>query len=397
MPGITIVGGGIAGLVLARDLAIGGMSVTLVEATDRLGGKVARRAVAGIVLDAGAESFATRNGSVAALAGELGLEIVAPLAAPAWLKPVSGDPLPLPATSLLGIPGDPMARDVIEVIGLPGAERARLDASLGAEAGSDERTLGGLVRARMGDAVLDRLVAPIVTGIHSRHPDVLEAETVAPGLRAALAREGSLAAAVRTLRAAAPAGSAVAGIRGGVYELVLALAADLDRLGVNVRLNTRATTHDAGRVVLATPLDPPAETTITVATLVVDQPALDRAPRGTGMLVAAGAHGVSAKALTHSTAKWGWLGAAVPAHRHVLRLSYGDPPADPRATAIADAENLLGVDLPEVVGFDVVEWPAVPPRAPEVAAGESASGTGLASVVSGARKEAERLLGGVDS
>ncbi|MES2170348.1 MAG: FAD-dependent oxidoreductase [Actinomycetota bacterium] len=400
MPSVIVVGGGVAGLVIARDLAIGGMSVTILEASDHLGGKVARHTVAGIDLDAGAESFAVRGGSVAVLAAELGLEVVAPRPEPAWLKPVTGEPIRLPATSLLGIPGDPMARDVIGVIGLPAAERAMLDAELPASAGSDERTLGGLVSTRMGDAVLERLVAPIVTGIHSRHPDDLEVDVVAPGLRAALAREGSLAAAVRTLRAAAPAGSAVAGIRGGMFELANALAAEIGRLGVEVRLGSRVTDADAldaGQVVLATPLDSPTATTITLATLVVDVPALDVAPRGTGLLVAAGADGVSAKALTHSTAKWAWLAAGVPAHRHVIRLSYATPPDDVRAAAISDAETLLGVTLAEIIGFDLVAWPAVPPVASGVLIGESVSGTGLAAVVSGARKEAERLLRGVDS
>jgi oxygen-dependent protoporphyrinogen oxidase len=413
MPRATaiVVGGGVAGLVIARDLAAGGMSVTLLEASDHLGGKVARHRVAGVDLDAGAESFATRQGTVAALAAELGLEVVAPRASPAWLKPAEGEPLPLPATSLLGIPGDPMAPDVITVIGLPAAERAQLDATLPIGVGSDERTLGDLVRARMGDAVLERLVAPIVTGIHSRHPDELELDVVAPGLRAVLLREGSLAAAVRTLRAAAPAGSAVAGIRGGIYELVAALVADAERLGVVIRVNERVSgveAHavlagdsrlEADHVVLATPLDASGEITITLVTLVVDLPALDSAPRGTGLLVAAGAEGVSAKALTHSTAKWAWLASAVPAHRQVIRLSYSARPDDPRATAVSDAVALLGEALPDVLGFDLIGWPAVPPEpsAPNgvTIVGESVSGTGLAAVISGARKEAERLLGGV--
>lgn len=55
-----IVGGGIGGLVLARRLVLGGRSVLLVEAGESLGGTVARHTVAGIELDAGAESFATR-------------------------------------------------------------------------------------------------------------------------------------------------------------------------------------------------------------------------------------------------------------------------------------------------------------------------------------------------
>ena len=64
----TVVGGGIGGLVVARRLAMAGRSVTLLEASHRLGGTVAAHIVGGVDLDAGAESFAVRGGTVAALA-----------------------------------------------------------------------------------------------------------------------------------------------------------------------------------------------------------------------------------------------------------------------------------------------------------------------------------------
>ena len=63
-------------------------------------------------------------------------------------------------------------------------------------------SLGELVRVRMGRAVLDTLVSPVVSGVHSADPDTLDADTVDPGLRAALVKHGSLARAVAALRAA---------------------------------------------------------------------------------------------------------------------------------------------------------------------------------------------------
>ena len=52
--------------------------------------------------------------------------------------------------------------------------------------------------------------------------------------------------------------------------------------------------------------DPGAQ--VTLVTLVLDAPALDAAPRGTGVLVAPRGDATSrAKALTHATAKWPWL------------------------------------------------------------------------------------------
>jgi oxygen-dependent protoporphyrinogen oxidase len=413
MPSAVVVGGGVAGLVIARELAIGCVAVTVIEASDRLGGKVSRHTVAGIELDAGAESFATRAGTVAALAESLGLAVERPSPDGAWLQGSDGRAFPLPKTSLLGIPSIPLAADVIEVVGLAGAFRAQLDELMLGFAASKERNFGKLVRRRMGAAVLERLVAPITLGIHSRHPDELDVDVVAPGLRAAMSRVGSLAHAVRELRAAAPAGSAVSGLGGGIFELVDALASDLRKRGVIVRLSSPVASVDADgvtlasgervdtdTVVLATALAAPGETTITLATLVLDAPQLDRTPRGTGILVVPGADGIRAKALTHSSAKWPWLAARLGEHQHVVRLSYNRvSPEGLREQARTDAEKLLGVEIAasSILGFDSVEWAQPATAQPAIAGvtlvGEGIAGTGLAAVIGQARSEAERLLG----
>ena len=393
MNDFTVVGGGIAGLVLARRLAMAGRSVTLLEASDRLGGTVARHTVGGIDLDAGAESFAVRGGTVAALAREIGLgdEVVEPSGAGAWLQPVTGSAVPLPATSILGIPGTPLARDVIAVVGTRAAMRAQFDALIPVLRPRDSVTVGTLVRRRMGGTMLEKLVAPVVHGVHSMHPDDLPVDRAAPGLRSALAREGSLAAAVRSLRAAAPAGSAVAGIRGGVHRLVTELAADLETYGVDVQLGRRVSPTELldGHVVLAVPLQPSAGRKIVLATLVVEAPELDAAPRGTGVLVAQGASGIRARALTHSTAKWEWLRERS-AGRHVLRLSYDDEPANLAETARQDASALLGLDLPAPVDFARVEWTRAIEGDAEV--GETVAGSGLAGIIAQATTKAEQLL-----
>lgn len=449
-PHVVVVGGGIAGMVAARQLVVGGARVTLVEASGALGGKVARHTVAGIALDAGAESFATRGGTVAAFLAGLGLgdAIVQPNPAGAWLQPTHGAAVPLPKAGLLGIPGTPMAADVIAVIGKRAAFRAQLDSLLG-YAGHKERTLGGLVRRRMGRAVLEQLVAPVTMGVHSRHPDELELDVVAPGLRSAFLSTVSLAQAVQKLRSAAPAGSAVSGIDGGIFRLAETLEAKLRALGVALRTGTRVATIEADRVILDSgevieadrvvlACRPPADVEprgghaasspgqpdpqaggpgIVLATLVVHAPQLDAAPRGTGLLVAAGAEGIRAKALTHSTAKWPWLAARVGPGTHVLRLSYAAGPAaagpqlapeELREQARTDAERLLGVPIPatDILGFARVEW-SRPARtatgADGVVAdsgipdgvtviGEAVAGTGLAAVIAQARIESGNLL-----
>ncbi|NNH03129.1 NAD(P)-binding protein [Microbacterium ulmi] len=395
---MEVVGGGVAGLVVARRLALAGADVVLHEASDRLGGTVARHVVGGIPLDAGAESFAVRGGSVAALLAELGLagDIVDPRPGPAWLQPAEGSPVPLPATALLGIPADPVAADVVAVVGEAAAMRAaELDAM---PLGDVPATLGALVRERHGADVLDRLVTPVVRGVHSIHPDDVPIERAHPALRAALVEHGSLSAAVRSLRAAAPPGSAVAGLRGGMHRLPAALAEDAARAGVDIRLGSRVDAFDAAMVVAARSVTAPAGEgrRIHLVTLVVDQDELDAAPRGSGLLVAEGAPGIRARALTHATAKWEWLRESA-AGRHVLRLSYDDVPADPVETARTDAAALLGVALPRERVLDAarVSWTRPAPASPApwaVVVGETVAGSGLAGIVAHAERTAQGLL-----
>ncbi len=297
---VIVVGAGIGGLVVARDLARAGIPVIVLDAAGRTGGQLLGVPVGGVVVDAAAESYATRTNAVAELATELGLEIAEPLDSPAWLVTADGRQLPLPAVSVLGIPAAPFAPDVVAAIGTAGAWRALLDKLIPMLRPDKYPTIGALVRRRMGTRVLDRLVAPVVRGVHSTSADALPVETAAPGLRAALRRTGSLTAAVAELRAQSPAGSQVAGIVGGMHRLAEALEADARaagaefRFGAEVAFATRDIVELAdgerleGRVVVAAPgiaSHAVRQREIVVAIAAVDAPELDGAPR-TGALIA---------------------------------------------------------------------------------------------------------------
>ncbi|RJT87978.1 protoporphyrinogen oxidase [Cryobacterium melibiosiphilum] len=516
-----MIGGGVAGLVAARECAHVGLSVTVIEATDALGGPVAGHELAGLHLDSGAESFAVRGGTVSAFVDGLGLtdQIVAPNPAGAWLHlpstpyckgpttgPAAGSvSVPLPKAGVLGIPGSPLADDVRRVIGWRGALTAYLDRIKPVLTIGREHSLGELVLKRMGPRVLERLVEPVASGVYTASSNDLDIDVVAPGLNNALTTAGSLSGAVSMLRGGAAAGSSVGGLLGGMSTLVAALRADLELYGVEILTGTRvehlaridpaasATTAApaadpaavsaspvAWTVTLAAPaaagepagasvdvasadatdaagppaartaryvivatqgaqalkliapldgahaalsdLDWPAPTAVTLTSLVLDAPALDAHPRGTGVLVAVDAPGVTAKALTHVTAKWPWVAAAAGPGVHVVRLSYGradEPnPTDNlddetlQALALTDAATLLGVTLEagQVRGFARTEWrdalsPAtigarerafrvreVVNAAPDLAiAGAWLSGTGLASVIPDAMAAAARI------
>jgi oxygen-dependent protoporphyrinogen oxidase len=391
----TVIGGGIAGLVVALRLAQGGHRVTLLEASERVGGQLAPQRVAGVALDAGAESFATRGTAVTALIDELGLaaDVVIPRSAPAWLHRDRGPAVPLPAAGLLGIPADPLAPDVVRAIGRLGAWRARLDAVLPGSVGARATTLGELVKARMGRAVLDGLVAPVARGVYSRDPGDLALAVVAPTLIDRMRELGSLAAAVRGLRASAPAGSLVAGLRGGMFRLVDALADACRNAGVDIRTGVRVDEVPPGAVLAAPTPGADGGRPVTVVTFVIRTPLLDGAPRGTGVLVAPGS-GVDARALTHLTAKWEWLADAFDG-AHAVRLSYDGAPADPVAQALRDASTIFGVDLPDPIESTVRTWHRPTPEPHDDdrrRTGEPVAGSGLAAVVAHAESLAAAIL-----
>lgn len=371
-----VVGGGIAGLLSAYQLAQT-HHVTLLEASSHWGGCVrAQQLGEHLTVDAGAEAFAVRTPAVRELIDELGIadQIVAPHSAGSWLQ-FSDRAVPSPRLGVLGIPGDVTALEVIDALGDDGAARAREDQARPvdrwARALRDDAPvmIGELVTERMGEQVLDTLVAPVVAGVHSADPDTVEVRSVAPGLLEKTVELGSLSAAVAAQRAAAPPGAAVASLHGGMYTLTETLLkkldhpADPDHRAVSRHLQTPAQSitgdeqrwtvatsggnFTADRVVVATDgptswrllapvlgLDaddgPQSGAGVALVTLVIDHPGLDDAPRGTGVLVAPSVSHIGAKAMTHVSAKWDW--AADPAtHRHVVRLSYGRVTDDPAA------------------------------------------------------------------
>lgn len=423
---VAVVGGGVAGLAAAAECLRIGLRVVVLEAGERVGGSVAPLDIAGVTLDAGAESFATRGGTVERALAALTLDghplaesIVEPRTHGSWLHLSGGRSVPSPGAGILGIPGSPFAPDVVRAIGRRGAWRAWLDTMMPVLRIGRAHSLAELVRTRMGERVLEDLVAPVVSGVYSSRPDDIDVDLAAPGLNGAITRAGSLARAVAALRANLPAGVAVRGIEGGMHRLVAALVQRIDYLSGEIRTGASvvrlegsdgsfvvtladpvladpaltAPAVTARAVIVSTPerdarellaglaptvresADEALHDSVELVTLVLDDSRLDAAPRGSGVLVAPTARDVAAKALTHATAKWEWLAASLPPGRHVLRLSYGRPGEDPPLAGLGDAEVavialrdasvLLGVPLgPEsVVDTARVSWANVRPAA----------------------------------
>ena len=338
-----------------------------------------RRDVAGLTVDVGAESFATRGGHVRALVEELGLgdDIVTPKPGGAWL---AGLPGAAPRRCRrAGCSASPRTRSPKTSAGSSAGAARGAPTSTGCGPSltiGKERSLGRLVRTRMGDLVLDRLVAPVTSGVYSADPDDIDVELAAPGLNAALTRTGSLSGAVALLRGgrtdgarAARSRASPAGCRGSSTRSRRGWPNSAPRSAwrrpveigrARRRRPTRAAAGRRGWTVRTADEDLHADQVVVAASESAARRLLAaligagrrRSPRpararrhararrpGARRRAArlGSAHGAraatAAKALTHATAKWAWLRDAATAqhpHRHVVRVSFGsqsEPPA----------------------------------------------------------------------
>ena len=243
-----VIGGGIAGLSAAWQLTQDGLKPLLVEARGYLGGLIAPGYIGPVQVDLGAETFVPRGVETAQMVAALGLEALAPSGdgARLFLPPnrANGEShwrlWRFLRDAYLGIPADPGADDVVAVLGAKAAQRAAQDRHLGSEVGqgAEGETLAGFVAARMGQAVVDRLVRPIVAGIYTCDPEDLATDTVTPGLRQATREHGCLADAVAFLlarsRKATGGRSVDKCVRGGMFQLTAALSQAITTAGGTV-------------------------------------------------------------------------------------------------------------------------------------------------------------------
>ena len=389
-PTVAVVGGGVSGLVAAWRLHLGGVRVVVLEQGPRTGGVLRRGEVGGVTVDLGAESLLARRPEALDLAVELGLgdDVVHPATSRAavWSR---GALHPMPTGTVMGVPSDTSV-----LAGLLTADEVRR-ASAEEVAGpvADDVDVAQVVAHRLGQAVVDRLVDPLLGGVYAGRAEGLSLRATLPALWPA-ARDGrplGEAVAAAAAAGATTAGPVFAGLRGGVGRLAEVLVERLRAGGVEVRTGAcvqglsvdatgvTLTLGPAGRgpsvradgVVLAAPapaasrllapLLPAAGARlgdVRVASLALVTAVL---PAGTLDAVAQGLSGVLVpavedrlvKAMTFSSRKWDWVREEA-GGRDVLRLSVGRAGEEPTlqrgdpdllTAALGDAADLLDVPL----------------------------------------------------
>ncbi|MDX6321759.1 MAG: protoporphyrinogen/coproporphyrinogen oxidase [Propionibacteriaceae bacterium] len=404
---VAVVGAGIAGLSAARELAVGGADVVLLEAGPRCGGKLDSVILDGVRLDCGAESVLARRPEAVALMADLGLgaQVVHPTSAKAQVY-LGGEVRSLPPQAM----GVPVDLDSLEgFLSQQGLDRARQEPSLPAPPLAGDVGIGAYVDARFGLEVTDRLLEPLLGGVYAGQARALSFEAVSPRLFELARAGGSLLEHARAMTPTQASGPVFAGLVGGIGRLVDVLLADLAVRGVQVRTGVTVRAVDRRRgggfrlttgpvpdpqalevdaVVLATPaaatsrlLGPflpgvAAEVaaipyaSMAVVTLVVRHASL----AGSGLLVPPGQL-PTIKALTHSSAKWQWVAdhasAAWGEDVSVVRASVGRlgeaellqvDDATLLARTLAEARTLPGWDRAELVTSQVRRWGGALPQ-----------------------------------
>ncbi|MER7408274.1 protoporphyrinogen oxidase [Streptomyces sp. NPDC000070] len=357
---VVVIGAGIAGLAAAHRLLERGARVTVLEASDRVGGKLLPGEIAGARVDLGAESMLARRPEAVALAREIGLadRLQPPATATAsiWTR---GALRPMPKGHVMGVPGTAAA--LSGVLSDEGLARIDRDAELPRTEVGEDVAVGEYVAARLGREVVDRLVEPLLGGVYAGDAYRISMRSAVPQLFQAARSHTSLTEGVREIQAKAAAaqqtGPVFMGIRGGVGTLPLAVAESVRARGGEILTGTPVTelSHRAAdgggwrvltgervlhadAVVLAVPAPAAARLLRTespgaaaelggveYASMALVTLAYRRAetalPEGSGFLVPP-VDGRTIKASTFASQKWGWIADENP-DLVVLRTSIG--------------------------------------------------------------------------
>lgn len=405
---VVVVGGGVAGLVAARSVALEhpDADVVLLEGSDRVGGKLRLERVAGQRVDVGAEAMLAVRPEGVDLVRELGREdeLVSPATTSAsiWSR---GALHPVPRATLMGVPS---SADGLDGLLTPDEVRRLVDEQPWPGGGvSQDVSVGAYIAQRLGQAVVDRLVEPLLGGVYAGRADELSLEATMPAVwRAAVAGE-SMSEVARASAPARPVSSSpppsarpvFAGLRGGMGRLseillagmpgsvevrTAAMVRGIDRgqngFGVLVGPTVAEERLTADAVIIATPptaagrlvssLAPEAAEALreiptsssAVVTLAFPRAAMPDLV-GSGFLVPA-VDGRFIKGATFSGNKWSWTDALDP-ELVFVRASIGrageaallQQPDDVLvARCLADLEQAVGASLPDPVDSHVQRW-----------------------------------------
>ena len=224
-----VVGGGITGLAAALRLQERGHEFLLIEATDRLAGKIETEQVDGFTLEWGPHSIVSTGTALFDLAERLDLdsELVA-------ASPAAKSRFLVHHGELVRIPTSPVSFLATPLLSWRERLRVLRELFVRSKGPADESAFAFMAR-RFGPAIAERFLSPFVSGIYAGDAEQLEMASAFPKIVALEREYGSVLRGLRKNRAqsARPLQRrGTFGFHGGMESVVTAAA---DRLGRCVR------------------------------------------------------------------------------------------------------------------------------------------------------------------
>lgn len=206
---IVIVGAGITGLVSAYYLQKKmqqmdkAWKITLLESTNRLGGKIQTLVRDGFVMERGPDSFLERKKSAAELARELGLgdDLVSNQTGTSYILH-GGKLLPIPEGAVMGVPTKLAPFAFTSLVSPVGKVRALADLILppSKKLLEQDQSVGEFFRYRLGDEVVEQIIEPLLSGVYAGNIDKMSLMTLFPHFRQVEEKHRSLILGMKSLR-----------------------------------------------------------------------------------------------------------------------------------------------------------------------------------------------------
>ena len=253
---VVVIGGGITGLTACYRLTQQAqannlpLDVTLLEASDRLGGVIATHGQDGLLLEEGPDCFLTTKPEGVELCDELGLsaELIGTTTEHRQSFIVRrGKLVPVPQGFYLMAPGSLWPFVTTPAFSWPGKLRMALDLVLPRRASEDDESLADFVTRRLGREALERMAQPMLGGIYTADPRHLSMQATMPQFLDMERRHRSLILALR--RRQRQASAQQPGVSGARYGLFASF-----RHGMQTLVDALADRLPAGTVRLQTPV-----------------------------------------------------------------------------------------------------------------------------------------------
>ena len=251
VPHVIVCGAGLTGLTTAWHLRRAGVDVTVVEASDAIGGVVQSTQREGYLVEHGPNSCML-TAPLAALIDAIGLTPMLRVAAPqAQRRYIVRD------GRVLVVPMSPPAMLRSPLLSASAKLRVLAEPFIGRRTSTDDESVAAFVRRRLGTEPLTWAVDPFVSGVYAGDPEQLSVRHAFPRLAALEREHGSLVrgmiAVARQRRATrdqptptSPRATMVS-FADGLGTLPRALADDLGQANLRRRTRVVAVSQDRGR------------------------------------------------------------------------------------------------------------------------------------------------------